>query len=68
MVRVWNDYLVERFLPHRDRLRPTAAIPLTAVPEAVAEIERCARAVLGGTPAGAVGSDTSRKPARTITV
>ncbi|MGW1024300.1 hypothetical protein ACWD4J_11385 [Streptomyces sp. NPDC002577] len=67
MVRAWNDYLVEHFLPHRDRLRPTAAIPLTAVPGAVAQIERCARAVLGGTPADVAGFDTSRKPARTIT-
>ncbi|MER7693952.1 amidohydrolase family protein [Streptomyces sp. NPDC097610] len=45
--RVWNDYLVERYLPYKDRLRPTAAIPLTNVPEAVAEIERCARLGLG---------------------
>lgn len=45
--RVWNDYLVERYLPYKDRLRPTAAIPLTDVPEAVAEIERCARMGLG---------------------
>ncbi|GAA3997482.1 amidohydrolase [Streptomyces sp. NBC_01352] len=45
--RVWNDYLVERFLPYKDRLRPTAAIPMTDIPEAVAEIERCARLGLG---------------------
>ncbi|MGW1718584.1 amidohydrolase family protein [Streptomyces sp. NBC_00075] len=45
--RVWNDYLVERYLPYKDRLRPTAAIPLTNVPEAVAEIERIARLGLG---------------------
>lgn len=45
--RVWNDYLVERYLPYKERLRPTAAIPLTDVPEAVAEIERAARAGLG---------------------
>jgi predicted TIM-barrel fold metal-dependent hydrolase len=45
--RVWNDYLVERYLPYKERLRPTAAIPLTDVPEAVAEIERVARAGLG---------------------
>ena len=45
--RVWNDYLVERYLPYRKRLRPTAAIPLTDIPEAVAEIERVARLGLG---------------------
>ncbi|MEU6140655.1 amidohydrolase family protein [Streptomyces sp. NPDC047081] len=45
--RVWNDYIAERFLPYKDRLRPTAAIPLTDVPEAVAEIERCSRMGLG---------------------
>jgi predicted TIM-barrel fold metal-dependent hydrolase len=45
--RVWNDYLVERYLPYKDRLRPTAAIPITDVPAAVAEIERVARLGLG---------------------
>ncbi|MCI3277943.1 amidohydrolase family protein [Streptomyces cylindrosporus] len=45
--RVWNDYIAERFLKYKDRLRPTAAIPLTDVPEAVAEIERCSRMGLG---------------------
>ncbi|MFJ9629390.1 amidohydrolase family protein [Streptomyces sp. NPDC101175] len=45
--RVWNDYLVERYLPYKDRLRPTAAIPITDVPAAVAEIERCAGLGLG---------------------
>lgn len=45
--RVWNDYIAERYLPHRDRLRPTAAIPLTRIPDAVAEIERCARLGIG---------------------
>ncbi|MFE6821003.1 amidohydrolase family protein [Streptomyces sp. NPDC057690] len=45
--RVWNDYIAERFLPYRSRLRPTAAIPVTDIPEAVAEIERCARLGLG---------------------
>ncbi|WOX14762.1 amidohydrolase family protein [Streptomyces sp. N50] len=45
--RVWNDYLVERYLPYKDRLRPTAAIPITDVPAAVAEIERIARLGLG---------------------
>ncbi|MET7683058.1 amidohydrolase family protein [Streptomyces sp. NPDC005423] len=45
--RVWNDYLVERYLPYRSRLRPTAAIPLTHIPDAVAEIERVARLGIG---------------------
>jgi predicted TIM-barrel fold metal-dependent hydrolase len=45
--RVWNDYLVERYLPYKDRMRPCAAIPLTHIPDAVAEIERCARMGLG---------------------
>jgi predicted TIM-barrel fold metal-dependent hydrolase len=41
--RVYNDYIVERYIVHKDRMRPTAAIPLTYIPDAVAEIERCAR-------------------------
>ncbi|WP_460062971.1 amidohydrolase family protein [Streptomyces sp. YKOK-I1] len=45
--RVWNDYIAERFLQHKDRLRPTAAIPVTDIPEAVAEVGRCARLGLG---------------------
>jgi predicted TIM-barrel fold metal-dependent hydrolase len=45
--RVYNDYIAERFLPHKDRMRPTAAIPLTDIPDAVAEIERAARLGLG---------------------
>ncbi|WP_314221041.1 amidohydrolase family protein [Streptomyces zaehneri] len=45
--RVWNDYIAERFLQYKNRLRPTAAIPVTDIPEAVAEIERCARLGLG---------------------
>jgi predicted TIM-barrel fold metal-dependent hydrolase len=45
--RVWNDYLVERYLPYKDRLRPTAAIPITDIPAAVAEIERVARLGIG---------------------
>jgi predicted TIM-barrel fold metal-dependent hydrolase len=45
--RVYNDFIVERYLPYKDRMRPTAAIPLTHVPDAVAEIERTARAGLG---------------------
>jgi predicted TIM-barrel fold metal-dependent hydrolase len=38
--RVWNDWIAEVYLPYAARMRPTAAIPLTNVPEAVAEIER----------------------------
>jgi predicted TIM-barrel fold metal-dependent hydrolase len=45
--KVYNDYLAERFLEHKDRMRPTAAIPLTDVDDAVAEIERIAKAGLG---------------------
>jgi predicted TIM-barrel fold metal-dependent hydrolase len=45
--RAYNDFIVERYLPYSDRMRPTAAIPLTDVREAVAEIERSARAGLG---------------------
>jgi predicted TIM-barrel fold metal-dependent hydrolase len=45
--RVFNDFVVERYLPYRNRMRPTAAIPLTSIPDAVAEIERTARAGLG---------------------
>jgi predicted TIM-barrel fold metal-dependent hydrolase len=45
--RVYNDYVAERYLPYRNRMRPTAAIPLTHIPDAVAEIERAARAGLG---------------------
>ena len=40
--RVYNDYLVERYASHFHRLVPTAPIPLTDVPDAVAEIERTA--------------------------
>ena len=42
--RVYNDYIVERFAPHFDRLVFTAPIPLTDVDDAVAEIERVAAA------------------------
>lgn len=48
--RVYNDYVAERFSPFFHRIAPTAPIPLTDVPDAVAEIERVAalgfRAVL----------------------
>jgi predicted TIM-barrel fold metal-dependent hydrolase len=40
--RVYNDYVVERFSPHFDRIAPTAPIPLTDVDDAVVEIERVA--------------------------
>jgi predicted TIM-barrel fold metal-dependent hydrolase len=42
--RVYNDYLAERFLPYSARIRPTCPIPITDVDDAVAEIERVARA------------------------
>jgi predicted TIM-barrel fold metal-dependent hydrolase len=42
--RVYNDYLTERFLPYSARIRPTCPIPITDVADAVAEIERVARA------------------------
>jgi len=45
--RVFNDYILERFGQHKDRMRPTAVIPLTHIPDAVAEIERTARMGLG---------------------
>jgi predicted TIM-barrel fold metal-dependent hydrolase len=45
--RVWNDYIAETYLAHKDRMRPTAAIPLTDIPDAVAEIHRAARLGLG---------------------
>jgi predicted TIM-barrel fold metal-dependent hydrolase len=45
--RVYNDYLIERFLPYKARVRPTCPVPITDVDDAVAEIERIARAGLG---------------------
>jgi predicted TIM-barrel fold metal-dependent hydrolase len=45
--RVFNDYIVERFGQYKNRMRPTAVIPLTHIPDAVAEIERAARMGLG---------------------
>lgn len=41
--RVYNDYVVERFGGHFDRICPTAPVPITDIPDAVAEIERVAR-------------------------
>ncbi|MET0985666.1 MAG: amidohydrolase family protein [Steroidobacteraceae bacterium] len=46
--QVYNDYLVEAFGAHGDRLVPIAAIPLTNVDDAVAEVERVARMGLRG--------------------
>jgi predicted TIM-barrel fold metal-dependent hydrolase len=40
--RAWNDWIAELYLPYQARMRPTAAIPLTSIPDAVAEIERVA--------------------------
>jgi predicted TIM-barrel fold metal-dependent hydrolase len=45
--RVYNDYLIERLLPYKARIRPTCPIPLTDVDDAVAEIERVANAGMG---------------------
>jgi predicted TIM-barrel fold metal-dependent hydrolase len=45
--RVYNDYLAENLLQYKDRLRPTCPIPLTDVPDAVAEIHRVANLGLG---------------------
>jgi predicted TIM-barrel fold metal-dependent hydrolase len=40
--KVYNDYLAERFLPYKERIRPTCPVPLTDIDDAVAEIERVA--------------------------
>ncbi|MCK9903303.1 amidohydrolase [Parafrankia colletiae] len=40
--RVYNDYVAETFGAYRDRIAPTAPIPLTNLDDAVAEIERAA--------------------------
>jgi Amidohydrolase len=40
--RVYNDYIVERFTPHFDRICPTAPVPITDIDDAVVEIERVA--------------------------
>ena len=53
--RVYNDYLIERFLPYSGRIRPTCPVPLTDVDDAVAEIERIARAGLGAILLPAIG-------------
>ncbi|MCU1387200.1 MAG: amidohydrolase 2 [Ilumatobacteraceae bacterium] len=42
--RVYNDYLIERFLPYSSRICPTVPVPITDVDDAVAEIERMAAA------------------------
>src|SRR5437660_7282209 len=46
--RVYNDYIIERFTPYFSRLAPTAPVPITDVPDAVAEIERVAAAGFRG--------------------
>jgi predicted TIM-barrel fold metal-dependent hydrolase len=45
--RVYNDYLIERLLPYKDRIRPTCPVPITDIDDAVAEIQRVANAGLG---------------------
>jgi predicted TIM-barrel fold metal-dependent hydrolase len=45
--KVYNDYMIERFLPFKARIRPTCPIPITDVNDAVAEIERVAKAGMG---------------------
>ena len=57
--RAWNDWVAETYLQYKDRMRPVAAIPLTNIPDAVAEIERVgqarpAGADAAGDPPGAV--------------
>src|SRR3954469_10723929 len=42
--RVYNDYVVERFRDHFNRICPTAPVPISDVDDAVAEIERVAAA------------------------
>jgi predicted TIM-barrel fold metal-dependent hydrolase len=41
--RVYNDHIAEAFSAYRDRVFPTAPIPLTDLDDAVAEIDRAAR-------------------------
>ena len=38
--RAWNDWVADTYLQYKDRMRPVASIPLTDIPDAVAEIER----------------------------
>jgi predicted TIM-barrel fold metal-dependent hydrolase len=40
--RVYSDYVADAFAPYRDRVFPTAPIPLSDIDDAVAEIERVA--------------------------
>jgi predicted TIM-barrel fold metal-dependent hydrolase len=42
--RVYNDYVIENFVQQTPRIKPSAVIPLTDIPDAVAEIERMAKA------------------------
>ena len=46
--RVYNDYVIERFTPHFDRLAPTAPVPITDIDDAVNEIERVSAAGFRG--------------------
>lgn len=46
--RVYNDYVIERFTPHFDRLAPTAPVPITDIDDAVDEIERVSAAGFRG--------------------
>lgn len=41
--KVYNDYVIENFTEQTDRIKPSAVIPITHVPDAVAEIERVAK-------------------------
>src|SRR5580693_9175957 len=38
--RAWNDWVAETYLQYKHRMRPVASIPLTDIPDAVAEIRR----------------------------
>jgi len=46
--RVYNDYLIERFTPYFHRIAPTAPVPISNIGDAVAEIERVAKAGFKG--------------------
>ena len=40
--RIYSDYVTEVFAPYRDRVITTSPVPMTDIPDAVAEIERVA--------------------------
>jgi predicted TIM-barrel fold metal-dependent hydrolase len=40
--QIYNDYLTENYVSHRDRFIPMALIPVLDIPEAVSEIDRVA--------------------------